>query len=616
MQYEMRAVQIDLARQMEPISFIKAFIDFIAENNYNTLFLYLEWRIRTKTFDIGKGKGYSADEIHEIVDYAELRGIQIIPSLAALGHSELILEDEKFAHLAEIREKGVEGRFGGTRRTAFCPLLPEARDFIKNYLADVAGIFTKTDFIHVGLDEVWDMNRCSLCKTRTAGREGGEALLYAEHVKFVHDVCAKLGKRIMMWDDMFEIFPDQLKEMPRDIIMVCWLYEKAVSEYSGHIRNQCFSDRLAAYRDLGFDCIIAPSDRTFTNSFTFTAYGNRFAPMGAILTTWEKFNSLLYRSFPTLAMAGHLWDQKNADDPERASADAIRQLFGVDDDSFVQAVFTFCSMNWKHAFPGVNSLLCFPLDGPDFAEMHSMRSILSTLSAHAGTLKDTRAEVILTELIFTLEIFILISRSRIACWNLMHNMKGESLSRLAAEVKKTGGDYLKFCISQRNGKEPSRLRSGLRTWHDALKSIEKSIREKSGKLMVLFSQPECYGVEKTRFLINGTPIASGVFKCLPHALYKQFFLIPADVTPRTVTIEAAGYGGTGISFVRAETQKGVFVPEGITEVRGKVNDPVNLIAADTTSAFFGSQSVGEAFRSPAAAAAVHGITLKMKKGTP
>ena len=45
--YKIRAVQLDLARQMESMEFLKGFIDFIAENHYNTLFLYLEWRVRT-----------------------------------------------------------------------------------------------------------------------------------------------------------------------------------------------------------------------------------------------------------------------------------------------------------------------------------------------------------------------------------------------------------------------------------------------------------------------------------------------------------------------------------------------------------------------------------------
>ena len=37
--YRIRAVQLDLARQMESMEFLKSFVDFIAENHYNTLFL-------------------------------------------------------------------------------------------------------------------------------------------------------------------------------------------------------------------------------------------------------------------------------------------------------------------------------------------------------------------------------------------------------------------------------------------------------------------------------------------------------------------------------------------------------------------------------------------------
>ena len=153
--YQIRAVQVDLARQMDSIPFLKGFIDFIAENHYNTLFLYLEWRIRTKTFDIGKNEGYSAEELTELIDYAELRGINIIPGLATLGHAELLLRQKKFASYSELRE-GISGRFGNTFSPDMCPSLPETRRFLDSYLSDVAEIFTKSEYFHVGGDEVWD----------------------------------------------------------------------------------------------------------------------------------------------------------------------------------------------------------------------------------------------------------------------------------------------------------------------------------------------------------------------------------------------------------------------------------------------------------------------------
>ena len=96
--FEIKAVQLDLARQMESMNFIFQFIDFIAEKDYNTLFLYLEWRVRTKTFDIGAKDGYSPEQIKKIVKYAETRGIDIIPGLASIGHAELLLNNKKYQH--------------------------------------------------------------------------------------------------------------------------------------------------------------------------------------------------------------------------------------------------------------------------------------------------------------------------------------------------------------------------------------------------------------------------------------------------------------------------------------------------------------------------------------
>ena len=142
---KIRGIQLDLARQMETPAFLRDYIDFIAENHFNTLLLYLEWRIRTRTFDIGEEEGYSAAELRGIIDYAAARGITVIPGLATLGHAELLLRQKKFASYSELRE-GIAGRFGDTFSSDLCPSLPEVREFLKSYLTDVAEIFSQTPF--------------------------------------------------------------------------------------------------------------------------------------------------------------------------------------------------------------------------------------------------------------------------------------------------------------------------------------------------------------------------------------------------------------------------------------------------------------------------------------
>ena len=48
--FPIRAAQLDLARPMESVEFIFSFIDTISSNNYNAVFLYLEDRIITPSY--------------------------------------------------------------------------------------------------------------------------------------------------------------------------------------------------------------------------------------------------------------------------------------------------------------------------------------------------------------------------------------------------------------------------------------------------------------------------------------------------------------------------------------------------------------------------------------
>ncbi len=61
--FKLRMAQLDLARQMETVEYVQNFIDFISRYDYNAFFLYIEWRIRTDTFDIGEKSGPPAEPV-------------------------------------------------------------------------------------------------------------------------------------------------------------------------------------------------------------------------------------------------------------------------------------------------------------------------------------------------------------------------------------------------------------------------------------------------------------------------------------------------------------------------------------------------------------------------
>ena len=75
------AVQIDLGRQKEKIEFIKSFVDNAEKWGYNTIILYLECSIRTKvTPFLNEEDTYSLEELKEIADYIESKGLLAIPA--------------------------------------------------------------------------------------------------------------------------------------------------------------------------------------------------------------------------------------------------------------------------------------------------------------------------------------------------------------------------------------------------------------------------------------------------------------------------------------------------------------------------------------------------------
>ncbi|MBO4630377.1 MAG: family 20 glycosylhydrolase [Lentisphaeria bacterium] len=605
--YQIRAVQVDLARQMETIPFLKGFIDFIAENHYNTLFLYLEWRIRTRTFDIGRTEGYSAEELREIIEYAALHGINVIPGLATLGHAELLLKQKKFASYSELRE-GIKGRFGNTFTPDFCPSLPETRKFLDAYLSDVSEIFTETPYFHVGGDEVWDIGFCSECRKKAVDFNG-EAELYLEHFKFIHQVVTKLGKRMMLWDDMFEYYPDILPEMPRDILMVDWQYQENVRGYQGHFCNLCFHELLEQFDKLGFDYLTAPADFCWNNVDSSTAHGDKFKPMGGLLTSWEKSTSLLYKYFPTMAAAGQLWDHA-AEDGESAMMLALQQLFGVSDEAFIHAAMEYANLAHRMPNVGLGSLKSFPFFGPNPGRISSLQTIISVLIQYPGKLKDTRAEIVLNDILGDCVLKLLEARSKRACWNLLHGQQGESLEQLQEEVTEAGAKYAAFYIQHRRKSDVKTFQNMIAGWVAALKEIRESAKSK-GFLNVLLVLPDGYGAERLRILVNGEEIASGVFKGATQ--YEVFFFIPADTVVKEVRIEACGYAGQGVAYLYAQTAKGKFIPSGVAAATGIADHPEHVLTPDVNFAYLGSQNTINSFHDRTLAGTVHSITINMKK---
>lgn len=606
--FRLRIAQLDLARQMETLSFIKSFIDLIADANYNALFLYMEWRIRTKTFDIGENEGYSPNELREVIEYAAARKIMIIPGLATFGHAELLLRQERFSGYSELRE-GILGRFFRDTTDDFCPSLPGTRDFLVSYLTDVAEIFKETPYFHVGGDEVWDVGFCSLCKERAKNLDE-ERELYLSHILFVHSVTKMLGKRMMFWDDMFEFYPELLAQMPRDIIMVDWQYEDNIKQYTGHLRNRCFENRLEKFEEHGFEYIVAPADYSWYNISSFTTYCQKYYPLGAMLTSWEKQTSLLYKYLPNTVMAGMIWSNP-ANSLDAAACRALQKLFEESDPAFLKAILNYAGLARRIPNVTLDSLTSFAFDGPDASHLSTVGLILATLTPYEGKLKTVLANTVLQDILFDCKLKELEDRSTRACWNLLHDMESEPLDVLENEIRDVGSAYRKFYVSFRREKDVAVFCKMTDRWLDALRTVSREAKRQC-YLHVLFALPDHYGVEKIQILLSGQEMFSGVCKHLPDTFFEKFIFLPDTATVNEIEIRVFGYGGEGIAYLSASKDGHVFVPQEVVRTCGTVEHPEYILTPDVNYAFLGYRNILALYENRAKAAEVHSLTISMR----
>lgn len=309
------ALQFDLGRQKESVSFIKSMADFAVNYGYNTIVLYLETCVRTQdTAFFNKDETYSVQEMQEMISYMESIGLDVIPAFENLGHMEKFLDYEQFAEFAEVQDCSKQGRGWWYPRYKHgqngCVTNVELRAFMDKYVTEVASLF-HSKYVHMGLDEVFDFATCPRCKEVLAQGKTHEDL-FTEHILHCHKLVADMGKQMMMWDDFFEYF-DVVERLPRDIIFCTWNYYYIGDELNGKWTNRVKRDSFRIYDELGFQylfCTDAHNGGSTFNVDSFSQYAEKFSPLGALMTTWERSARFYQGLLPIIAYAGRLWNGK------------------------------------------------------------------------------------------------------------------------------------------------------------------------------------------------------------------------------------------------------------------------------------------------------------------
>ncbi|WP_278954656.1 family 20 glycosylhydrolase [Phocaeicola coprophilus] len=172
----------------------------LAKKNDNTDYLIPEEKIRVVEGDTLYGGFYTQDDIKEIVSYAQVRGIDIIPEIDMPGH--MLAAVSNYDGVSCFKTTG----WGTTFSSPICPGKESALEFCKNVYSEIIPLFPYK-YIHIGGDEVEKTNwkKCPDCQKRIREKN----LKSEEELQswFIHEMEAffnSQGKDMIGWDEILE----------------------------------------------------------------------------------------------------------------------------------------------------------------------------------------------------------------------------------------------------------------------------------------------------------------------------------------------------------------------------------------------------------------------------
>ncbi|MBE6928862.1 MAG: hypothetical protein E7463_01160 [Ruminococcaceae bacterium] len=626
---KIRALQLDLARQIETVETVCRLLDLAAGCGMNMVVLYLEDRIKTPSYPYcDDAESYSPAQIAQIHAHADALGIELVPVVSNYGHTERFLRHPELAHLAE-RRGGIAGRFsppGEGAMNTVCPELPETYAFFDRYIEEVAAMF-KSKYFHVGLDEIFDMGQCVLCRERM-GDQGLHALL-TPHILHTHALLARLGKTLMMWDDMFEECPETLTAIPRDIVLCAWHYGYISRRPDGQFNNSRRIDALDHYDELGFSYLLCPWSGLW-NTNSITEYARRHKPLGMFMTTWEMSREPLHILEPLIVQAGLYWQGVMKNDHRGRLIKAVQQVTPCSDAYAAAAAesLIFCT---KCGYSADVSKKIQPFTEADESYYVRASFILARLRELEAGVDPDYAEAFRHRA----EYAVLEGTLHRLGQEVFDHRSGdceEDMAAVCAELDACRETAQKMYDAQVTLWE--HVRPGLACpdltakFEGLLGSIERlralaqrAMLGETGRFEIHIIMPDQTTAPKTAITLtyaDGTSEVlenGGVLKsrALRSPAFMLNYAMDAEKTPVSCKIEIWGYGAMYIAHADVHNAAGVFEPSGVTGITGQVTSPANLLLDDSRVAVIGEEVVQEAFRDPRLATVKHSVTLRMDK---
>ncbi len=247
-----RGVLLDCARHFFPVGEVKRVIEGISLAKMNVLHWHLSddqgWRIESRRFPklTETGPFYTHQEIREVVEFARVRGVAVVPEIDMPGHVTAILA--AYPELSCSGQPVSLAEHGGIFPIILCPGKEETFQFVESLLEEILPLFPDPRF-HIGGDEApkseWE--KCPHCRARmeALGLKDTNAL-QGDFTARVQEVLKKHGKQAICWNETL-----LAENAPHDIQIQFWSpqHRAAMEPFLASGGKWIYSDMFDLYFD-------------------------------------------------------------------------------------------------------------------------------------------------------------------------------------------------------------------------------------------------------------------------------------------------------------------------------------------------------------------------------
>ncbi|MFI3315884.1 MAG: family 20 glycosylhydrolase, partial [Rikenellaceae bacterium] len=216
-QMEYRGLMLDVARQKIDIETVKQSVNLCYWYKIKYLQIHLSddqsFTFPSQTYPKlpTENRHYTHDELKELVEYAKLRGVIIIPEFDVPGHTTAM-------------RNAMPELFGEGKNSVIDIASEQACQAVETIISEMMDVFYTSPYFHIGADECWFGEYAKLPHVQEYVKAKGYDSVHDIYLEFIvrlHNFVKEKGFKTMAWESFSGTGSDKVT-IPDDLLMFAW----------------------------------------------------------------------------------------------------------------------------------------------------------------------------------------------------------------------------------------------------------------------------------------------------------------------------------------------------------------------------------------------------------